>query len=375
MKTVYVTSNYEYVQPMLQKALNDSGVPCTVCAYTMLKGRPVPRLPEGSCLFRSESILRGPLFLKHKMRQTAEFFLKNADLSGADVLHGNMLYRDGLICRILSERSGIPYVVSVRNADLNLPSYWRAFLRPVGLENLRRAGAVICLSRPYRDRLLAFVPPAEREAIAEKCRIIPNGVDDFWLDNRCTKEGGPGETVRFLTVGRIEENKNQLRTAQAIRAWGEKTGRAVRYTLVGDCRDEEMAAALRQFDFVEIKPYMEKESLLGELRGSDVFIMPSHAETFGLVYAEALTQGLPLIYTRGQGFDRQFDDGFVGYPVDSRDAESIRGGIEKLLADYEAIRGRTAEASERFRWSRITAQLTEVYARTAEDARRGSAPE
>lgn len=40
--------------------------------------------------------------------------------------------------------------------------------------------------------------------------------------------------------------------------------------------------------------------------------MPSHKETFGLVYAEAMSQGLPIIYTKNQGFDGQFPDGYVG---------------------------------------------------------------
>jgi len=47
--------------------------------------------------------------------------------------------------------------------------------------------------------------------------------------------------------------------------------------------------------------------------------MPSITETFGLVYAEALSQGLPVLYTRGQGFDRQFEEGEVGYAVDCFD--------------------------------------------------------
>ena len=40
------------------------------------------------------------------------------------------------------------------------------------------------------------------------------------------------------------------------------------------------------------------------------FCLPSHAETFGLVYVEAMSQGLPIIY-EGQGFDKQFQDGEV----------------------------------------------------------------
>ena len=61
---------------------------------------------------------------------------------------------------------------------------------------------------------------------------------------------------------------------------------------------------------------------------SDIFVMPSRYETFGLVYVEALSQGLPVIYTRGQGFDGQIPDGEVGYSVKCNDVNEI---AEKLF--------------------------------------------
>ena len=51
--------------------------------------------------------------------------------------------------------------------------------------------------------------------------------------------------------------------------------------------------------------------------------MLSIMETFGLVYAEAMSQGLPIIYTKGQGFDEQFDEGKVGYHADCFNIEEI----------------------------------------------------
>ena len=44
--------------------------------------------------------------------------------------------------------------------------------------------------------------------------------------------------------------------------------------------------------------------------------MTSLGESFGLTYAEAMSQGVPVIYSKGQGFDGQFKEGVVGYHVD-----------------------------------------------------------
>ena len=65
--------------------------------------------------------------------------------------------------------------------------------------------------------------------------------------------------------------------------------------------------------------------------------MPSKTETFGLVYAEAMSQGLPVIYTRGQGFDGQFEEGEVGYSVDCKDKKEISMKIIDIINNYDVI--------------------------------------
>lgn len=56
---------------------------------------------------------------------------------------------------------------------------------------------------------------------------------------------------------------------------------------------------------------------------SDIFVMVSHSETFGLVYIEALSQGLPILYTRGQGIDGTLKEK-IGEAADSYDENSIK---------------------------------------------------
>ena len=58
--------------------------------------------------------------------------------------------------------------------------------------------------------------------------------------------------------------------------------------------------------------------------------MPSIHESFGRVYAEAMTQGVPVIYSKGQGFDGIYPDGHVGYSVPSRNPEYIAECIKNI---------------------------------------------
>ena len=89
--------------------------------------------------------------------------------------------------------------------------------------------------------------------------------------------------------------------------------------------------------------------------------MPSFTETFGLVYAEAMSQRLPVIYSKEQGFDNQFLEGEVGYHANARSARDVADAIEKVIANYSKISEATIGHVEKFRWKEIVKQYDEVY--------------
>ena len=108
--------------------------------------------------------------------------------------------------------------------------------------------------------------------------------------------------LRLLCVGKIDANKNAKSMLQAMQIL-EKRGISARLTIIGQVVDTNVQKELSEYKNAEILPYMTKEQLIDYYRISDLYVMPSIRESFGRVYAEAMTQGLPVIYTRGQGFD------------------------------------------------------------------------
>ena len=97
------------------------------------------------------------------------------------------------------------------------------------------------------------------------------------------------------------------------------------------------------------------------MRQSDIFIMPSHTETFGLVYAEAMSQGLPVLYTKGQGFDGHFPDGTVGYAVNDHDPTDVAEKIKEAVAHYDVLARNAYESSIRFSWDTIADRYKGLY--------------
>ena len=103
-----------------------------------------------------------------------------------------------------------------------------------------------------------------------------------------------------------------------------------------------------------------KEDIKKYYDQADIFVMPSLRETFGTVYIEALSQGLPVIYTRGQGIDGYFEQGTTGFACNPKDTDEIREAILRIAENYGSMSRTCVQASKSFQWHVIAKQYHEV---------------
>ena len=123
----------------------------------------------------------------------------------------------------------------------------------------------------------------------------------------------------------------------------------------------EQQELLKKAEGVTHYAFCPQEKLIEYWRESDIFVMPSHHETFGLTYAEAMSQGLPVLYTAGQGFDGHFPDGTVGYAVSDTDAELLAEKILAVVEHYETLSRNAVALCDRFDWREIAKRYAEIY--------------
>lgn len=279
-----------------------------------------------------------------------------------DLIHAHSLFTNGFVAKNLSEAMGIPYIVAVRNREVNTFFRYMIHLRNTGRKIMTDAKKVIFISEPNRDVVLnQYTPTLLRESITKKTRIIGNGIDDFWLNNRYRKNRKlEGKELKLLSVGQVIGVKNHLTTAEAAEILVQK-GFKVTLTVVGEKKDERVFRKLQEYPFVRYLPPVTKEKLIDIYREADIFVLPSITETFGLVYPEAMSQGLPIIYSRGQGFDGQFEEGTVGFHAGSRNAEEIADRILDITRNYEAISRNCVEMCKRFNWTDIAGIYGRIY--------------
>jgi glycosyltransferase involved in cell wall biosynthesis len=297
---------------------------------------------------------------RSKVRQIEQYI----PIREIDVIHAATMFSEGGTAYRLNKMYGIPYLVSIRGADVMTYARKMPHLWPIGNKILKHAAIVSCVTPSIKERLLSSWKFKPARNSIEQSQIINNGIDAIWTENINLTTKKIGNPARILYIGRFDKNKNVLRLVEAVKLLKKKHN--VSLTLIGG-KGEEHDEVVRQVQanssYMEfLGPIYDKERLMGIVRQCDLFAMVSHSETFGLVYAECLSQGLPLLYTKGTGFDEMYPQGFVGYGVDSYSAESIKNGLGFIIDNYDMLRNNISNIEfKQYSWSYVAKKYLDYY--------------
>jgi len=299
----------------------------------------------------------------HKIRKLTRDVECTVDLDGVSVVHAHTWFSDGGVAYELKKRCGLPYVVTVRNTDVNVYLKFLAHTWEYGLRILREADRIVFLTPVYFNRVIhnRALKSIYHEAVI-KSNVICNGIDDFWIQNI-----GPrikivdSEVLRLIYVGKFNRGKNVRRLIEAVNQLN-KSGLPCFLTLVGGGGNDnskilEMIDASKNCHFVGTVD--EKMSLMKLFRMNHIFVMPSMGETFGLVYIEALSQGLPIVYTLNDGVDGLYPN--VGEGANCRDVSSISGAIRTVFLKYESYSFCPRKVATSHDWSQISMEYLGLY--------------
>jgi glycosyltransferase involved in cell wall biosynthesis len=282
-----------------------------------------------------------------------------------DLIHAHFLFSDGGVAYELFKKNKTPYIVAIRNTDINFFFKYFFFLRSYGIEILENSSKIIFISPAYKTTLFnKYIPHSKQEIIEKKCEIVPNGLDSFWIENSQNKVFSKKEKFSFLYVGDFSKNKNIEASILALKALKNK-GFDIHFNIVGGGGNNEskiLQIASNEKDWINIHPRINnKNMMLNHYRANDIFIMPSIYETFGVVYIEALSQGLPVIYSKGQGIDGFFEENTVGVSVNPLDVNSIVNKIEWLIENANCISIKSEKILPDFDWEMISSTYQNLY--------------
>ena len=356
---------------------------------------PIPALPQYYRRFRSiprrcrekgievfhPRILVGPGYSLHSIESRIYYW---AALRVArrlrhsfpfDLIHAHFTYPDGVAAVWLGKRFGVPVIITEQNP-------WGPWMdedtavRRQTIRAARECTFQIAISRSVRESIVRLTGESD------KLRVIPDAVDGdvFKLPERDL------QPVRnqIIFVGAIRPVKGVDILLRAVRLLVD-SGRDVRLVLIGESyfknyqreyqRLQGMAVELNIANRVNFAGKKAVDELVREIQRSAVLVLPSRAESFGMVLVEALACGTPVVATRCGGPEDIVTEE-VGILVPPEDPQALATGIGRVLDGrdrYDPSRLR-AQALERFGLESVGQRLRQLYQEALFTARQPSNP-
>ncbi len=235
----------------------------------------------------------------------------------------------------------------------------------------RLASGVIAVSRHTADHLL------EAEgAPHEKVHVVTNGIDFERV-----KPSGPGAAARvreelgldgvplLLVPARLHAEKGHRYLFEALPQLRRRLEGRFAVLVAGEGSYESVyrreVEALGCQDLVHFLGF--RRDMPDLMAAADVVVLPSVAEAFGLVLAEALFLGVPVVATRVGGIPEIVDDGVDGVLVPPADSAALADALAALVGDparRSALAGRgRAKVVERFSFERMVRSYEALYDR------------
>lgn len=308
--------------------------------------------------------------LKHGMEGYREVFVKGilqlhekycAKIGRLDVIHAHCCVWAGYAAMRLSEKVGVPYVIT-EHATLfalhkaQISGADDRYIRQV----FEKAAKVICVSRAFAKLISEYRKSNDIEVIGN--------VVDFEQFKPCACESH--QEMRFLTVCYMNTN-DQLKKKGIdilLKAWKDfstKYNTAKLFIGGGGQAAQKAIEWCREYnimDSVEFLGSLNRSQVAFYMQQCDCFVLPSRYETFGVVYVEAMACGKPVIAVANGGPD-DFVKDFNGMLIAPNDVAGLQHALEQMYGKYKKYNSDMIRTfvQNQFSEQAISQQLEQAY--------------
>jgi glycosyltransferase involved in cell wall biosynthesis len=253
----------------------------------------------------------------------------------------------------------VPY-----NKDLSIASLYKRFYnRGIGLVyqqhmsiGVRKRDLIHTLRYAMIDVWIAPLQYLKAEVLektrvpADRIEVVPFGIDTApFLHSEWTRKSArrqlhiPDDAFLIGVLGRLDPKKGQDTVVEALAQLRRQGVANAHLLLMGASTRNEgdaFAAALHRLvaserlgAVVDFRPYESDVMLF--FRAIDVFVMPSHGETYGMVTVEAMAAGVPVIGTDKDGTAELLDGGRYGRLFPVKDSPALAALLKAFHQDAE----------------------------------------
>ena len=285
-----------------------------------------------------------------------------AEFGTIDLIHAHVSYPAGWIAMQLSKETGIPYVITEHMGPFPFQPYLKrdGTLHKKLQGPLENAGAIIAVSPSLATRIRSFG--------IENVTYIPNLVDErFFAPKLKTRNN---YYYIFFTLGIFIKQKGIPDLLVAIKKFYSTLSledqSRVKFRIGGDGPEKEyiykLAFELGLDGKIEWLGLLSRESALQEFQNCNCFVLTSRHETFGVVCAEAIACGKPLIATRCGGPEAIItpENGLL---VEVGDSDQITLAMTKMFNSSQCFNQNVIRSQFLKNFSReaVVSKLEEIY--------------
>ena len=282
-----------------------------------------------------------------------------------DIVHAHMLPRDGHAGLLLARALGVPVALTVHGTDIF--HYFIPGKEP-WKRNIRIAQDVDALMA-VSNLLMSRVAPYRGEG--RLSRVVQNGVDLSLVPN-----GEKRKPRSVISVGTLKARKCMDRTLEAFARLADEYPDAT-LTIVGIGEmEEQLRARIGQLGLqsrVTLTGGLPHEEVLRRMAQSDLFVLLSWGEGYGIVYIEAMAAGCIAVGAKDEGIADTITDGENGFLVPAGDIDETERVMRQVFAHpeaYEALRQKGMQSAHELTWARNAEKTAEVYREAIEHWRK-----
>ena len=302
-------------------------------------------------------------FYPDSMAMTIKMTGKNFFLD-CDIVHAHMAFPDCIASiKVFGKR--LPVIVTVHGWDMQYFAM-KSYLKPDIIKALNLSKRVICVSNSLMESIKEI-------GVTTDAVVIPNGIDTSLFipgdkDNACRSLDLDPQRPRILFIGNFVVEKGIEYLIRAMPVVQEKYPESELILLgarVGSkdiTQYDEIISKADVKQAVKIVGSVPHEHIPTWIHASDLLVLPSIIEGFGLVAAEALVCGRPVVTTLSGGPEDIVEDG-MGVLVPTRDASALAQGIIQVLNGDGILSSESISelARSRFSYDIVTSKILDIY--------------
>ena len=274
-----------------------------------------------------------------------------------DLIHAHYTWYPGAVAVELKKKFKTPLVITEHTSVTIRKALDRK--DPHSINSWKNSNAVISVNKKNASRLAEY---------SEKSIHVPNGFDgeNFYPKNKqeCRKMLNLDENTHIiLSLGSLEEVKGQKYLIDAMKEILQNRRDVL--CLIGGSGPLKRMLTKRIYDaglgsYVKLMGQIPHKDVSTLINASDIFVLPSLSESFGIVQIEALACGKPVVATRNGGSEEIIISDEYGYLVEPGNKNQLAERIAMAL-DEKWNEAGIREYASGFTWERNAEKMISIY--------------